>query len=91
MKKLAQILTVVVLTLSMYSCYDFPVMIAGTGPVVTKEFTVESFDKVVAETVIDVEIVSVPFYLNNSLAYQLIIRDISEISLLLTANSVSIS
>jgi len=31
------------------------------------------------DTVLDVEIVSVPFYLNNSLAYQLIIRDITEI------------
>jgi len=57
MKKLAQILTVVLLTVSMYSCYDFPVMIAGTGPVITQEFDLPSFDAVAAETVIDVEVV----------------------------------
>jgi hypothetical protein len=57
MKKLAQILTIVLLTVSMTSCWDFPIMITGSGPIVSQEFDVASFDKVEATTVIDVEIV----------------------------------
>jgi len=57
MKKLAQILAIVLVTVSMTSCWDFPIMITGTGPIVTQEFDVASFDKVEAATVIDVDIV----------------------------------
>lgn len=57
MKKLAQILTIVVLTVSMYSCYDFPIMVAGTGPIISQEFDLPSFDAIADETVIDIEIV----------------------------------
>jgi hypothetical protein len=57
MKKLVQILAVILVTVSMYSCYDFPLMISGTGPIVTQEFDLTSFDEISAETVIDVEIV----------------------------------
>jgi len=57
MKKLAQILAIVLVTVSMTSCWDFPIMITGSGPIVTQEFDVAPFDKVEAATVIDVEIV----------------------------------
>jgi hypothetical protein len=57
MKKIAQILTIVLLTTGMYSCFYFPVMITGTGPIVKQEFSLESFNAIADETVIDVEIV----------------------------------
>jgi hypothetical protein len=57
MKKLAQILTIVFVTVSMYSCYDFPIMVTGTGPVISQEFDLPSFDAIASETVIDIEVV----------------------------------
>lgn len=56
MNKIAQILTVVLFSLSMYSCYHFPFCISGSGPIVTQEFDLEQFDEIASETVIDIEV-----------------------------------
>lgn len=43
--------------MGMYSCYCIPFGISGSGPIVTREFKLASFDEIASETVIDIEIV----------------------------------
>ena len=57
MKRIAQIFTVVLVSLSMTSCYHFPLYISGSGPIVTQTFDLAPFDEIASETVIDVEVV----------------------------------
>lgn len=57
MKKLVQILLLLFIAAGMYSCYNFPFMIIGTGQVVSQEFSLPAFTAIADETVIDVEIV----------------------------------
>jgi hypothetical protein len=57
MKRIAQIFTVVLVSLSMTSCFHFPLCISGTGPIVTQTFELDPFDEIASETVIDVEVV----------------------------------
>jgi len=57
MKRIAQILTVVFFSVSMFSCYHFPFGITGQGPIVTQTFELATFDEIASETVIDVEVV----------------------------------
>lgn len=56
MKRIAQIFTIVLISLSMTSCYHFPVGISGQGPIITQTFDLASFDEIASETVIDVEV-----------------------------------
>ena len=57
MKRIAQIFTIILVSLSMTSCFHFPLSISGSGPIVTQTFDLASFDEIASETVIDVEVV----------------------------------
>lgn len=57
MKRIAQIFTVILFSMSMYSCYHFPLCISGSGPIVTQTFELDPFDEIASETVIDIEVV----------------------------------
>jgi len=58
MKRIAQIFTIILVSLSMTSCFHpFPLMISGSGPIVTQTFDLEPFDEIASETVIDIEVV----------------------------------
>jgi hypothetical protein len=58
MKKIAQTLAVILICLNMSSCFHpFPLMISGTGPIVSQTFELAPFDEISSETVIDIEVV----------------------------------
>jgi hypothetical protein len=58
MKRIAQITTVILISLSMTSCFhSFPLTINGSGPIVNQTFDLAPFDEISSETVIDIEVV----------------------------------
>jgi hypothetical protein len=57
MRKIAQIFTVILFSVGITSCLQFPFSINGTGPIVTQTFDLDPFDEIASETVIDIEVV----------------------------------